>query len=116
MATRQDVLEQFLSTCRVPEGSPHLPWDLLIVDECHNLMPAPFGIIRAGMSRDSGIEILERAAHSGDQLALQTAGGDSSYRQLVEAAERVAAGSWRPVISPTAMVKGGSMTGEPVYL
>ncbi|HET6496295.1 MAG TPA: helicase-related protein, partial [Thermoleophilia bacterium] len=22
---------------------PHLPWDLLIVDECHNLMPSPFG-------------------------------------------------------------------------
>ena len=38
-----DVLDQFLSACRTPEGSPHLPWDLLIVDECHNLMPSPFG-------------------------------------------------------------------------
>ena len=38
-----DVLEQFRSACRTPEGSPHLPWDLLIVDECHNLMPSPFG-------------------------------------------------------------------------
>ena len=38
-----DVLEQFLSACRTPEASPHLPWDLLIVDECHNLMPSPFG-------------------------------------------------------------------------
>ena len=38
-----DVLEQFLAACRTPEGSPHLPWDLLIVDECHNLMPSPFG-------------------------------------------------------------------------
>ena len=38
-----DVLEQFLAACRAPEGSPHLPWDLLIVDECHNLMPSPFG-------------------------------------------------------------------------
>ncbi|HOT24653.1 MAG TPA: DISARM system SNF2-like helicase DrmD [Thermoleophilia bacterium] len=38
-----DVLEQFRAACRVPEGSPHLPWDLLIVDECHNLMPSPFG-------------------------------------------------------------------------
>ena len=38
-----DVQEQFRSTCRTPEGSPHLPWDLLIVDECHNLMPSPFG-------------------------------------------------------------------------
>ena len=37
------MLEQFLSACRTPEGSPHLPWDLLIVDECHNLMPSPFG-------------------------------------------------------------------------
>lgn len=38
-----DVLEQFRSACRVPEGSPHLPWDLLIVDEAHNLAPAPLG-------------------------------------------------------------------------
>ena len=40
---QEDVLEQFLSACRTPEGSPHLPWDLLIVDECHNLMPSAFG-------------------------------------------------------------------------
>ncbi len=38
-----DVLDQFLVACRTPEGSPHLPWDLLIVDECHNLMPSAFG-------------------------------------------------------------------------
>ena len=38
-----DVREQFLAACHTPEGSPHLPWDLLIVDECHNLMPSPFG-------------------------------------------------------------------------
>lgn len=38
-----DVLEQFRSACRTPEQSPHLPWDLLIVDEAHNLTPAPFG-------------------------------------------------------------------------
>ena len=38
-----DVREQFLAACRTPPGSPHLPWDLLIVDECHHLMPAPFG-------------------------------------------------------------------------
>ena len=38
-----DVLEQFLASCHTPEGSPHLPWDLLIVDECHNLMPSPLG-------------------------------------------------------------------------
>jgi superfamily II DNA or RNA helicase len=38
-----DVLEDFLAACRVPEGSPHLPWDLLIVDEVHNLAPAAFG-------------------------------------------------------------------------
>ena len=40
---QDDVLEQFMAACRTPEGSPHLPWDLLIVDECHNLMPSPFG-------------------------------------------------------------------------
>jgi len=38
-----DVLEQFLSASRTPETSPRLPWDLLIVDEVHNLMPASFG-------------------------------------------------------------------------
>jgi hypothetical protein len=40
---QDDVRDQFLSACRTPEGSPHLPWDLLIVDECHNLMPSAFG-------------------------------------------------------------------------
>ena len=40
---QDDVLEQFLAACRTPQGSPHLPWDLLIVDECHNLMPSAFG-------------------------------------------------------------------------
>jgi SNF2 family DNA or RNA helicase len=39
----EDVLEQFLAACQTPKGSPHLPWDLLIVDECHNLMPSAFG-------------------------------------------------------------------------
>lgn len=41
-----DVLAEFEAACRTPdtpEGSPHLPWDLLILDECHNLMPSPFG-------------------------------------------------------------------------
>jgi hypothetical protein len=38
-----DVLDQFIAACQTPEGSPHLPWDLLVVDECHNLMPSPFG-------------------------------------------------------------------------
>jgi hypothetical protein len=40
---QDDVLDQFMAACRTPEGSPHLPWDLLIVDECHNLMPSAFG-------------------------------------------------------------------------
>ena len=40
---QDDVRDQFLAACRTPEGSPHLPWDLLIVDECHNLMPSAFG-------------------------------------------------------------------------
>lgn len=39
-----DVLEQFLSVCRAQaDGSAQLPWDLLIVDEAHNLMPSSFG-------------------------------------------------------------------------
>ena len=40
---QDDVRDQFLAACCTPEGSPHLPWDLLIVDECHNLMPSAFG-------------------------------------------------------------------------
>lgn len=38
-----DVRDQFLAACRTAEGSPNLPWDLLIVDECHNLMPSAIG-------------------------------------------------------------------------
>jgi hypothetical protein len=38
-----DVLEEFRSASRVSPDSPHLPWDLLIVDEAHNLSPAAFG-------------------------------------------------------------------------
>lgn len=38
-----DVLSEFAAASRTPEGSPHLPWDLLIVDEAHNLAPAAFG-------------------------------------------------------------------------
>jgi superfamily II DNA or RNA helicase len=38
-----DVLEQFLAASQSPPGAAHLPWDLLIVDECHNLMPSAFG-------------------------------------------------------------------------
>jgi superfamily II DNA or RNA helicase len=38
-----DVLEQFRSACAQPEGVAQLPWDLLIVDEAHNLMPSNFG-------------------------------------------------------------------------
>ena len=38
-----DVLEQFRAACKQPDGSFQLPWDLLIVDEAHNLMPSAFG-------------------------------------------------------------------------
>ncbi|MFB2738068.1 DISARM system SNF2-like helicase DrmD [Umezakia ovalisporum] len=38
-----DVLEQFRAACSQPETSAQLPWDLLIVDEAHNLMPSNFG-------------------------------------------------------------------------
>lgn len=37
-----DVLEQFRSAWPPGQGA-HLPWDLLVVDEAHNLMPASFG-------------------------------------------------------------------------
>lgn len=38
-----DVLEEFLAFCRSSGDEARLPWDLLIVDEAHNLSPAPFG-------------------------------------------------------------------------
>jgi superfamily II DNA or RNA helicase len=38
-----DVLENFRATCRTRPEAPSLPWDLLIVDEAHNLAPAPIG-------------------------------------------------------------------------
>ncbi len=38
-----DVFEQLHAASRPPEGSPHLSWDLLIVDEVHNLAPSTFG-------------------------------------------------------------------------
>jgi len=40
------VLESFLTVCRPKDDAPVpavLPWDLLIVDEAHNLMPSNFG-------------------------------------------------------------------------
>jgi ERCC4-related helicase len=39
-----DILDDFLTTCRVGESQvqSQLPWDLLIVDEAHNLMPSNF--------------------------------------------------------------------------
>ncbi len=38
-----DVLEQFCAASRTPAGSPHLPWDLLLVDEAHNCAPPAMG-------------------------------------------------------------------------
>ena len=38
-----DILELFMSASRMPEGASRLPWDLIIVDECHNSMPSAFG-------------------------------------------------------------------------
>ncbi len=38
-----DVLSEFVAACQVPEGSPHLPWDMLVLDEAHNLAPVGYG-------------------------------------------------------------------------
>lgn len=38
-----DILEQFRATSETDARSGRLPWDLLIVDEAHNLTPRPFG-------------------------------------------------------------------------
>jgi hypothetical protein len=50
---QQDILQQFMATCRQTEsGTPRaqLPWDLLIVDEAHNLPPAHFSFLRMAVS------------------------------------------------------------------
>jgi superfamily II DNA or RNA helicase len=38
-----DVLEEFRAAAQTHRDSPNLAWDLLIVDEAHNLAPAPLG-------------------------------------------------------------------------
>ena len=38
-----DVWEEFRAASQTQPGSPNLPWDLLIVDEAHNLAPSPVG-------------------------------------------------------------------------
>lgn len=38
-----DVLEEFRAAAQPHQDSPNLAWDLLIVDEAHNLAPAPLG-------------------------------------------------------------------------
>jgi superfamily II DNA or RNA helicase len=38
-----DILEQFRSASQHADQGARLPWDLLIVDEVHNLTPDPFG-------------------------------------------------------------------------
>ena len=40
---QDDVLEQFRAASRITPGSPHLAWDLLVVDEAHNLSPSSLG-------------------------------------------------------------------------
>jgi ERCC4-related helicase len=37
------IFEQFKATQSSADITTHLPWDMLIVDEAHNLMPSPFG-------------------------------------------------------------------------
>ena len=37
------IFEQFQNALSSNDGTIQLPWDLLIVDEAHNLMPSPFG-------------------------------------------------------------------------
>jgi hypothetical protein len=38
-----DVWEEFRASSQTQPGNPNLPWDLLIVDEAHNLAPSPVG-------------------------------------------------------------------------
>jgi hypothetical protein len=38
-----DVMANFIAACKTERSAANLPWDLIIVDEVHNLTPAPFG-------------------------------------------------------------------------
>jgi len=55
---QQDILNRFTTGAMKlqPEGSAMLPWDLLVVDEAHNLSPARFGddSLRCDMLRKIG--------------------------------------------------------------
>jgi len=84
---QEDVLEQFLTAARAPEGSPHLPWDLLIVDEAHNLTPAPIG-------EDSGLTkmlrtLTPRFEHRLFLTATPHNGHTRSFTGLLEALDPV---------------------------
>jgi hypothetical protein len=83
-----DVLEQFLAACRTPEGSPHLPWDLLIVDECHNLMPSAFGddsdlcrMLRLLAPQFEHRLFLSATPHNGHTRCFDGIGLETAYRR-----------------------------------
>ncbi|MEM4729074.1 MAG: DISARM system SNF2-like helicase DrmD [Thermoplasmata archaeon] len=56
---QSDVMGKFIQACRSlsPEKSAMLPWDMLIVDECHNFTPSKFSddSARCKMLRDISI-------------------------------------------------------------
>lgn len=81
-----DVLEQFRSTAE-PGGDGRLRWDLLIVDEAHNLSPASFGA-------DSDLaEMLQQIAPWFEHRVFLTAtphnGHTRSFSGLLEALDPV---------------------------
>lgn len=76
-----DILEDFLAASRAHPGSPHLPWDLLIVDEVHNLTPSPFGD-----DSDLSAMLAEIAPLFEHKLFLTATPPQRSYQVLLRAA------------------------------
>lgn len=70
-----DVLADFLAVCQGHEGAATLPWDLLIVDEAHNLMPSAAG-------EDSALaKLLTRISRYFEHRVFLTATPHNGYTQ-----------------------------------
>ena len=90
-----DVLEQFIANCSMQSHQgAQLPWDLLIVDEAHNLMPSNFG-------EDSDLaEMLRLLTPRFEHRLFLTAtphnGYPESFTALLEGAHRTEGGNTAP--------------------
>lgn len=90
-----DVLQSFRAASR-SEDQSRLPWDLLIVDEAHNLAPAPIG------TESAVAQLLKQIAPNFEHRLFLTAtphnGHTSSFTGLLEALDPVRfSRKWEPL-------------------